>query len=109
MKEGPTLILIIAPFPSAYINGIRGGGESVPRSFDKFNGEQFRDNSDGGILLLSVTETSCIGTLILHITYHSLQHFNRLSGRAKYAKGKVHGFRIWYVSPRHPPLQEVQL
>ncbi len=51
MEDEPTLILIIAPFPSAYINGIRcggeGGGESVSRSFDKFNGGQFRDNSDG--------------------------------------------------------------
>ncbi len=64
-----------SPFPSAYINGIRKGGEgeSAPRSFDKFNGEQFRDNSDGELLLLSVTETSCIGTLILHIIYPSLK------------------------------------
>ncbi len=54
-------------------------------------------------------ETSSIGTLILHVTYHSLQPYNRLSGRAKYAKGKVHGFRICHVSPRHPPLQEIQL
>ncbi len=44
-----------------------------------------------------------MGTLILHVTYHGLQTFNGLRGRAKYAKGKVHGFRICYVSPRHPP------
>ncbi len=92
MEDGPTLILIIAPFPSAYISGLRegGGGESVPQSFDKFNGGQFRDYSDGELLLLSVTETSCIGTLILHVTYPSPQLFNELNERDKCAKGKVH-------------------
>ncbi len=66
------------------------GGESVSRSFDKFNGEQFRDNSDGELLLCSVTETSCIGTLILHISYPSPQVFHELNERDKCAKVMVH-------------------
>ncbi len=113
MEDGPTLILIIAPFPSAYISGLRegDGGESVPRSFDKFNGGQFRDYSAGELLLLSVTETSCMGTLIPHIIYPSPQLFNELNERDKCAKGKVHVSRYeTYVMfpPHHTFLEEIQ-
>ncbi len=53
-------------------------------------GGQFCDYSDGRLLLLSVTVASCIGTLILYITYPSPQLFNELNVRDKCAKGKVH-------------------
>ncbi len=86
----------------------------MPQSFDKFNGVQFRDYSDGRLLLISGTETSCIGTSILHITYLNPQLFNELNERDKCAKGKVHVSRynvnVIYStpSPRPPPfLREV--
>ncbi len=109
------LPVCIADMPDClhYQNGQRKGGgeESAPRPFDKFNGEQFRDNSDGELLLLFVRKTSCIGTLILHITYPSPQLFYELNERVKCSMGKVHVSRYeTYVMfpPHHTFLEEIQ-